>query len=650
MRGSERAAKGSPATDRRRSAFAIAPAAPETRSLEITGALVATVAIGLAASFAFGADNSWRAPLALLALLPLAWAALRLRLRDTFLVAALVAGFAGWNIWRGDSAPVLAAFTAAMVLPSLALSAAVSRRRPGDARLQSLEQQYRLMVQSVHDYALYMLDPTGKVVSWNAGAARIKQYSAEDIIGRHFSCFYTEEDRNKGLPARALRFAQTEGHYEAEGWRVRKDGTRFWANAVIDPVRDASGELIGFAKITRDITERKQAQEALERTREQLAQAQKMEAIGQLTGGIAHDFNNLLMIVDGYAQSLMRDVSEPKQQRAAVAIQSAAERGAALTRQLLTFSRRQALNPVTADLHLQLGLLRDMLIRTLPSNISLVLDIPDGIGRVRVDIGEFDLAIVNLVVNARDAMPKGGTIAIAARNRDIAENQTGAPQERTLQEKILHGKFVELAVRDTGTGIPPALQSRVFEPFFTTKAIGKGTGLGLSQVYGFAHQAGGSVVIDSAAGQGTVVTLLLPRSYDVPASPTVSAADSESGPINAQILLVEDNDAVAEVTSAMLKQAGCHVTHATCPADALICLQAERKYDLVLSDIVMPGGIDGLQLAENIRHSHPGLPVLLISGYSEAAASVAHSFRLLRKPFSPAELNRAVREAVNPES
>jgi PAS domain S-box-containing protein len=346
--------------------------------------------------------------------------------------------------------------------------------------LRENDRQFRSLVAGVTDYALYMLDPNGVVSSWNAGAERIKGYSEDEIIGRHFSQFYTPDDRKAGLPNRSLAIAAATGRFEAEAWRVRKGGALFWANVVIDAIHDERGKLIGFAKITRDITERRNAQEALERAHQQLAQAQKMEALGQLTGGVAHDFNNLLMVVSGQAQALMRRLKDQKEIRSLEAILTAASRGEALTRQLLTFARRQPQNPRTVQLSQTIAAFRDVLASSARGKIDLRIEIAKDAWPVSIDIPEFELALVNLVVNARDAMPDGGSIVVGAENVTLRG-------EETVEE--LKGEFVALSVTDTGTGIPAELLSKIFEPFFTTKSPDKGTGLGLSQAYGFAQQS-----------------------------------------------------------------------------------------------------------------------------------------------------------------
>jgi PAS domain S-box-containing protein len=509
----------------------------------------------------------------------------------------------------------------------------VTDRKQVERALHDSERTHRLIVEGVRDYAIFMMDPGGIVRSWNAGAGQIKGYSAEEIVGRHFSRFYTEEDRAAGLPAAALEIATRTGKYEAQGWRLRKDGTQFFASVLMDAIRDDAGALIGFAKITRDITAQREAQLALEQTREQLAQAQKMEALGQLTGGIAHDFNNLLMIVSGYAQILQRRVNNPKDTQAIEAIRAAAGRGEKLTRQLLTFSRRQQLMPVVVDLRSRIDAVRDMLAPSLHGNIALVCDIEDKIWPVEVDLSELELALVNLAVNARDAMPDGGTITLQARNVVLKPGSAAGP---------LEGDFVAIAIIDTGTGIPPEVMQRVFEPFFTTKPVGKGTGLGLSQVHGFANQSGGSVTVTSEPGKGTAVTMYLPRSgAAVPAGAGEGATDAGAA-VQGTVLVVEDSRDVADVTSALLEQLGYRVVRAENAAEALRHLQQGIEFDLIFSDIVMPGALNGLGLAQICREQFPKIPVLLTSGFNDAAQEVEGRFDILRKPFELAALERAI--------
>src|SRR6266700_2829256 len=314
------------------------------------------------------------------------------------------------------------------------------------------ERGFRLLVEGVADYALYMLDPNGIVKSWNNGGERIKGYSPQEIIGQHFSRFYPETDRAADKPSRALKIAEQQGRYEEEGWRVRKDGTFFWASVIIDPIHE-DGKLVGFAKITRDITERRETQLKLEQMKNHLAESQKFDALGQLTGGVAHDFNNLLMIISGNIHTLKKGVGDNARfQRAVTAIENAANRGASLTSQLLTFARRQSVNPQPIDPAERIEAIRDVL-RT-GGGARLAFDIDSDVWPVTVDISELETALVNLVINARDAMPAGGTITIGAHNRTATDDT---------------GDHVAISVEDTGTGIAPDVLSKIFDPFFTTK-------------------------------------------------------------------------------------------------------------------------------------------------------------------------------------
>jgi PAS domain S-box-containing protein len=491
------------------------------------------------------------------------------------------------------------------------------------------ERSFRLLVEGVADYALYMLDPTGIVSSWNIGGQRIKGYEPEEILGQHFSRFYTETDRANGKPARALSIARQTGRYEEDGWRVRKDGTFFWASVVIDPIYE-NGELVGFAKITRDMTEQREAQLKLEQVQKHLADAQKLDALGQLTGGVAHDFNNLLMVISGSLHILRKNaLDDPKVQRALSAIEAATKRGAALTSQLLTFARRQSVNPQAIDVAERIDSIREVLDTGIGSSVRLAYDFGPGLWPVTVDVSEFETALVNLAINARDAMPSGGTVTVAARNCTGGGEPKGNDQP---------GDFVAISVADAGIGIAPDVLAKIFDPFFTTKPVGKGTGLGLSQVHGFAHQAGGSVKVESELGKGTKVTILLPReeSHVVTDKP----APTETGG-SGTVLLVEDNPDVALVSSSLLEQLGYTVRRVP-DAEAALREIEQDGFDLVFSDIVMPGRMDGLSLARRLRELRPDLPILLATGYSDAAAGVRGDFPILRKPYEIHELSQAI--------
>ena len=511
----------------------------------------------------------------------------------------------------------------------------MTRQREAQLQLAESERRFRLLVEGVIDYAIYMLDPNGLVTNWNRGAERIKGYGAEEVLGRHFSMFYTPEDRQSGLPGRALETALREGRFEAEAWRVRKGGSRFWASVVIDPIHDEEGALLGFAKITRDVSEKRRAQLDLQRAHEQLAQSQKLEALGKLTGGVAHDFNNLLMVVSGQAQLLRRKVGgDPRAIRALDAIEAVARRGEDLTRHLLSFSRRQRLAPAATSLTERAVALQELLCASLPASVRFNMALPDDVWPVTVDVGEFELALLNLTVNARDAMPKGGALSLSGDNATLDGSGPGG----------LRGDFVALSLQDTGAGIAPDILPKIFDPFFTTKDVDKGAGLGLSQVFGFAQQAGGQVVVTSELGAGTRFTLYLPRADREPSALTGDAPLPAAA--SAQVLLVEDNPEVAEVAARMLEELGHEVRAVGSGAAALGALAAGEQPDLIFSDIVMAGDPDGLGLARRVRETFPQVPVLLATGYSEAAARIGDEFPILRKPYKLADLNRAVAERL----
>jgi PAS domain S-box-containing protein len=504
--------------------------------------------------------------------------------------------------------------------------------------LRESERQFRFFSEAATDHALIRLDARGVVSGWNAGAQRIEGYAEAEIVGRHFSRFYTAADRAAGAPERALATAATSGTYEHDGWRVRKNGSLFLAAVVIDAIRDEEGRLIGFANIMRDVTERHEARAKLQRAQDQLAQSQKMEALGQLTGGIAHDFNNMLMVVSGNAQILKERLSDTRDLRSVEAIELAAARGERLTRQLLAFSRRQALNPMVVSLRQRLAEFRDLLVSSARGDIALVIDIGRSIWPVAVDVHELELALINLVVNARDAMPDGGTIVITAKNRRVQPEDT---------PDAIHGEFVALTITDSGCGIAREILPKLFEPFFTTKQLDKGTGLGLSQVYGLTRQSGGTVTIASELGNGTAVTLYLPRSHRPLSERGVTEGEAPRG--GEKVLLVEDNPEVQETAGMLLEQLGYRVFRAQSAAAALQLLQSGEAVDLVFSDIIMPGELDGMALARQVKEEYPNVAVLLTSGYAKAANAQEAGFPILRKPYKLATLARAIRDALDAE-
>ncbi|MBO9560438.1 MAG: PAS domain S-box protein [Caulobacter sp.] len=506
----------------------------------------------------------------------------------------------------------------------------ISERRAADEALRESERRFQILVQGVKDYAIYMLDPDGIITNWNAGAQAIKGYTADEVIGRHFSTFYTPEDREAGAPAVALATALREGKFSGEAQRVRKNGERFWASVVIDPIRDESGRLLGFAKVTRDITERRRVEEELEQSREALVQAQKMEAIGRLTGGVAHDFNNLLTVIRASADFLRRsDLPEDKRARYVEAIAETAERAATLTGQLLAFARRQPLQPEIFDVCARLQGLHRIIGSTIGSSVTIETDLPETEHVVEADPSQFDTAILNMVINARDAMPRGGTIRIAARMVD------GVPAVRGHAPAL--GAFVAVDITDDGTGMSPETLKKIFEPFFTTKPVDKGTGLGLSQVYGFAKQSRGEIDVESELGVGTTFTLYLPSADGRALTPptTDSVLVDLSRVARRNILLVEDNEGVGKFAAGLLKELGQVVTWVGDGQAALKQLTNNRDaFDLVFSDVVMPG-ISGVELAQQIQRQWPDLQVVLTSGYSHVIAEQgSQGFPLVKKPYS----------------
>src|SRR4051812_15067772 len=415
----------------------------------------------------------------------------------------------------------------------------ITERKAAEAALRQSQEQFRLLVQGVTDYAIFMLDPTGHVISWNSGAQRMKGYAAAEIIGQHFSRFYTDEDRAADVPLRALQTAEREGRFETEGWRVRQDGSYFWASVVIDAIHDENGSLIGFGKVTRDTTERRQVQKALEEAREALFQSQKMEAVGQLTGGVAHDFNNLLQAIGGSLEVIERRLAAGRIDigQHTAAARTTVDRATALTQRLLAFARRQPLKPEYTNLNALVLGMRDLIEKSVGEAVQVELRLADDLWPTWADANQIESVLLNLAINARDAMPEGGRLTLETLNTHLDEAYVASEPGSEA------GDYVMLAVSDTGTGMPPDVLTRAFEPFFTTKPVGQGTGLGLSQLYGFAQQSGGHVRIESEVGRGTSVRVYLPRHHGTEETKAVVDASPEpppQAPGLETILVVED--------------------------------------------------------------------------------------------------------------
>jgi len=499
--------------------------------------------------------------------------------------------------------------------------------------------RYRLLIDAIHDYAIYMLDHTGLVSSWNPGAQRFKGYEAQDILGRHFSCFYTDEDRAAGIPARNLRLAAAEGRFESEGWRVRRDGERFWAHVVIDAIRNEQGELIGFAKITRDITEQHETKKALEQAQQALFQAQKMESIGQLTGGVAHDFNNLLMAILGSLELVHKRIGGTADAKTKGLLDNAiqgAQRGASLTRRMLAFARRQELKSEPLDLSVLVRDMSGLLERSIGPGIRIRTRFDANLPLVLTDSNQLESALMNLVVNARDAMPAGGQILISGREETLGDDNP---------LMLTSGDYVCFSVTDTGAGMDDVTLARAVEPFFTTKGVGKGTGLGLPMVHGLAEQSGGRLRVTSQVGKGTTVEMWLPAVVGDEGAPVrgdfprFHQPQAHGG--RRRILAVDDDCLVLMNTGAMLEDLGHEVVEAASGAEALALLKLDPAIDMLVTDQSMPG-MTGLQLADAVKALRPGMPVILTSGYAELPADADPTLARLAKPFTQAELAQAV--------
>jgi PAS domain S-box-containing protein len=650
--------------------------------------------------------------------------------------------------------------------PEARLQRALERTTDGplaSPAMRDSERNYRLLVDGVTDYAIYMLDKDGLVTSWNSGAKRIKQYTADEIIGRHYRAFYTELERANEEPERNLRIAERDGRFEAHAWRTRKDGSQFWANVVIEPLRDENGGLIGFAKVTSDITERRDSERKIreagerinalietvvdgviqidklgmtqtvnpaclklfgyrieevvgrsieglilqpspdeqvcydettvrrmiggrreveglrkdgstfpmmlsvgearqdgepifviiihdlsehKRTQEQLVQAQKMEMVGQLSGGIAHDFNNLLTVIVGNAEFLGEQLGARRDlMHLAADIVRAGERGAELTQRLLAFSRRQMLRPVVIDCNELLGSMQKLLRRTLHDDIEIKVDFVP-LDAAFADPAQLESAILNLALNAQDAMTAGGCLTLSTSNASLDDHASG------FNPGIAPGEYTMISVTDNGAGMSDKILRRVFEPFYTTKDVGKGSGLGLSMVYGFVKQSNGHVTIQSAPGLGTTVRMYLPQVVRLtPRASEPSGNDEGLFPRgNETVLVVEDDPFVRSFVMKRLESLGYSVVAAIDSNDALRKLRTEIDIDIVFTDIVMPGGINGWELAELAKQIRPGLPVLLTSGYA-LETLVLHGrlqpgAMVLAKPYRKDALARRLREIL----
>lgn len=509
----------------------------------------------------------------------------------------------------------------------------ITERKKHQDALHASEEKFRILVQGVTDYAIYMLSPKGDITNWNEGAKRIKGYVAPEVIGTHFSRFYTDEDRAVGLPDKALRIATEEGRYESEGWRVRKDGTHFWAHVVIDPIKSDMGDLLGFAKITRDITERREAAIALQKAQEALFQSQKMEAIGKLTGGIAHDFNNLLSVILNGMSVLRRDIHSDYGLRVLDTMERAVLRGSTLTQQLLSFARQQPQRLEKYHINRVINSFEAVLQRANTTSLDFHIRLAEPLPQVMMDATQFEAALLNLVVNARDATAAGGSISLSTEAVNLPEQS---------MNNLPAGRYVKINLCDTGEGMSPEVKARAIEPFFTTKPTGKGTGLGLSQVYGFIQQSNGDMQIESSLGQGTCISLYLPAITENKQDDDDRSGGSE------KVLVVDDQPDVLDMAVELFRDLGYEVLAANNGKDALAILERTDDINLLFSDVVMPG-MSGIELAQRAKSLKPMMNILLASGYTALTLnpenSVNQDFGFITKPYKVADIMKKLREA-----
>ena len=483
--------------------------------------------------------------------------------------------------------------------------------------------------------------PDNPIVFTNDAFVQMSGYTNDEIVGRN--CRFLQGPETDRLAVAAIRDAlAVDGEISTEIVNYRKDGSGFWNALFISPVFDRDGKLIYHLASQLDVSRRRNAEEAL-------GQAQKMEALGQLTGGIAHDFNNLLQVMLGHIEILDRRLLGPRVDMQSLAkssrsIRNAVDKAATLTQQLLAFARKQRLESRLTSLNSLTEALTDLATRTLGDEVVLITDFADDLDLCRVDTTQFELAILNILINARDAMHGHGTVTLSTQNVLIEA------EDLRSYEGLEAGRYVSIAITDTGPGIPPEMVHRVMEPFFTTKEEGKGTGLGLSMVHGFVKQSGGGVQLYSELGLGTTIRLYFPSEAGDDGAAMVENRRAPVRGGSESILVVDDRPEVLSVASRLLRELGYHVITAGSGADAvalMASLDPSRKPALLFSDVIMPGGINGYMLARKLHEQQPALKVLLTTGYAgdvKGIASEAGSeFEVLNKPYKLEELARTVR-------
>ena len=484
--------------------------------------------------------------------------------------------------------------------------------------------------------------PDNPIIFVNRAFIRMTGYTLEELIGNNCR-FLQGPDTDRETVAEVRDAVMEHREFATEILNYRKDGSSFWNALFVSPVFDRSGDLVYFFGSQLDVSRRRDAEESL-------YQAQKMESLGQLTGGIAHDFNNLLQVVSGHNEVILALLDHPtidaaRMRRAADAVRAATDRAAKLTHQLLAFSRKQRLEGRLLNLNGLVEGMTEMTGRTLGDDIELKAVLAPELWTTRIDPTQAEVALLNVLINARDAMPEGGTVTMRTENLLIEDEDTA------LTKTVPPGAYVVVSVTDTGTGMPSEILTRVMEPFFTTTGEGKGTGLGLAMVYGFAKQSGGSVKIYSEVGHGTTVRLLFPASdqkIEDEAKPVQRAADRHG---TETVLVVDDRPDVAATAGTILEDFGYKVVVVDSPRAAVEILDGEARIDLLFTDLIMPGGMNGVMLARAARERQPKIKVLLTTGYAEASLERTDAggteFEIINKPYKRMELARRVRRVID---
>ena len=551
-------------------------------------------------------------------------------------------GVAGLSLPPDKLAIAVAAATA-LILAIVVAGAMVDRWARTARAVRESEERFRAMVDAVHDHAIFTIDPGGRISSWNRGAERLLGYAPDEILGQSLQRLYPDGQEHSA--DQELSIAASAGQYESEGIRVAKGGVVRRVNVTTTAMRDAQGEIIGYARILRDVTEKLRAQEELRRSEEQLRQSQKMEAVGQLAGGVAHDFNNMLTAIRGYADLLLVDGVRSADDRDAIGeIRKAADRAAALTRQLLAYSRKQMLQPRAVNPNDIVREMEGMLRRLLVGDVELVTRFDDTVGQITVDPAQLEQVILNLVLNARDAMPSGGRILIetslAEFDAEFCEQNPGAHP----------GRHVVLMVRDNGRGIPEQIRQHIFEPFFTTKERGAGTGLGLSTVYGIVKQSGGYVAVESTPGSGSTFRIAFPQTGNQTSPAATGSAPEPERSSGETVLVVDDEDGVRRMLTMLLERRGYRVLVANGGTQALeISDTYPGRIALLITDVMMPR-MNGKELSERLIAKRPGLRVLFMSGYTDhqiiERGLIDAGTAFIQKPFSTSEFTDKVQELL----